>query len=66
MYKRQVLLGPAPAPLALVRNRHRHHILIKAAAEGPALDLARTAALELAEPLTKLRVLIDVDPSAML
>ena len=61
-----VLLGPAPAPLALLRNRHRHHILIKAAAEGPALDLARTAALELAEPLTKLRVLIDVDPSAML
>jgi len=61
-----IALGPAPAPIAMVRGRHRHHVLLKCAADCPAIAalLARLRLFAAAE--ARPRIAIDVDPVSML
>jgi len=61
-----VVLGPAPAPVALLRGRHRRHLLVKCPLDGPALERARQALIELAGARGRVRMTIDVDPQSLL
>jgi len=60
------ILGPAVAPIGKLRGRHRHHLLVKAPADGEALERARDALIEHAAGSARPRVTIDVDPVSML
>jgi primosomal protein N' (replication factor Y) len=60
------LLGPAPAPITKLRGKTRWQLLLKAVAHGqlvPLLEHVERLSLELSSGV---RVVIDVDPSAML
>ena len=60
------LLGPAPAPIARIKGMTRWHLLLKGpthAALGPPLAEAESC---LAEVPSAVKVIIDVDPGAML
>ena len=63
---RGVLLGPVPAPLALLRGRHRHHALFKTPFGATAFDRVRELALAEARSSGRTRLLVDVDPMAMM
>jgi primosomal protein N' (replication factor Y) len=60
------VLGPAPAPIARLRGRFRDNLLVKAPPGIDSLDRAREAVVELAGPVTRPRISIDVDPVGML
>ncbi len=60
------LLGPAPAPIARIKGRTRWQLLIKGpthASFGPLLDVIES---RLPEVPSSVKVVIDVDPTAML
>ena len=60
------LLGPAPAPIARIKGRTRWQLLIKGpthASFSPLLDLIESRLPELP---SSVKVVIDVDPTAML
>ncbi len=60
------LLGPAPAPIARIKGQTRWQFVLKApshAAMAPTLDALERA---IAEVPTSVKVVIDVDPGAML
>lgn len=61
-----VLLGPVPAPLALLRGRHRHHVLYKSPISADAFNQIRDIALAEARTSGRTRILVDVDPMAMM
>jgi len=61
-----VTLGPAPAPIALVRERHRQHTLLKLPHDASTIQATLAALRETAEATTRLRPVIDVDPSSLL
>ncbi|MFO8031442.1 MAG: primosomal protein N' [Desulfohalobiaceae bacterium] len=63
-YQVQVL-GPAPAPLSRVRDRLRLQCLLKGGSWTAIRGLAREA-LQQAEPASKLRISLDLDPVQML
>ena len=63
---RATVLGPVPAPLELLRGRHRHHCLVKAPHGSDAFACARSTLLERSRHSGAVRVLVDVDPMAML
>jgi primosomal protein N' (replication factor Y) len=62
------LLGPAPAPMPRIGGRHRWHLL--ALAPDPrtlaALLDGATAAVDEARSISRMRVVIDIDPQSML
>jgi primosomal protein N' (replication factor Y) len=64
--RRVEVLGPSPAPLARLRGRYRFRVLLRSAERGP-LRATLAAVMEAQEGLDRrVRVVIDVDPVAML
>ena len=60
------VLGPAPAPLSKLRGRYRFHIVVKCP-DVPSFEAARSLCRELSDETSrKLRVILDVDPAALL
>jgi primosomal protein N' (replication factor Y) len=60
------VLGPAPAPIARLRNRYRFRILLRARERAPLRRVLGTLAAALGGVDRKARVVLDVDPVAML
>lgn len=60
------LLGPAPAPIARIRGRTRWQLLLKAPSHAALSPLLSRLEAKLAELPSSVRVVIDVDPAAML
>jgi primosomal protein N' (replication factor Y) len=60
-----VVLGPAVAPIARINNQHRFHVVCKCASDGAVSAVLGRLAGHTA-PARKARVLLDVDPVAML
>jgi len=60
------VLGPSAAPLARLRGRYRFRVMLRAAERGP-LRAALGGVREAMERVDRrVRVVIDVDPVAML
>ena len=59
------VLGPAPAPLSILNEQHRHHLVAKAAYRSALTRFVR-AVKGAPAPKSSLRILLDVDPWAML
>ncbi|MCK6587123.1 MAG: primosomal protein N', partial [Polyangiaceae bacterium] len=64
--KRVVVLGPAAAPIARLRGRYRFRVLLRAEERGPLRAALAVAARARDEADRRARVVIDVDPVAML
>jgi primosomal protein N' (replication factor Y) len=64
--KRVVVLGPAAAPIARLRGRFRFRVLLRAEERGPLRIALAIAARARDEADRRARVVIDVDPVAML
>ena len=64
--RRVEVLGPSAAPLARLRGRFRFRVMLRAAERGPlrAVIVAVRAGMERVD--RKVRVVVDVDPVAML
>jgi primosomal protein N' (replication factor Y) (superfamily II helicase) len=60
------LLGPAPAPIARIKGRSRWQLLLKGPTHASLAPLLGLAEAQLGELPHSVRVVIDVDPSAML
>ena len=60
------LLGPAPAPIARIKGRTRWQLLIKGPSHGALAPLAGALERVHEELPRSVRVVIDVDPGAML
>jgi primosomal protein N' (replication factor Y) (superfamily II helicase) len=64
--RRVDVLGPAAAPIARLRGRYRFRVLLRAAERGP-LRIALAIAAEIRDRAdARVRIVIDVDPVAML
>jgi primosomal protein N' (replication factor Y) len=64
--RRVVVLGPAAAPIARLRGRYRFRVLLRAEERGPLRAALSIAARLRDEADRRARVVIDVDPVAML
>jgi primosomal protein N' (replication factor Y) len=64
--RRVVVLGPAAAPIARLRGRYRFRVLLRAEERGPLRAALSIAARHRDEADRRARVVIDVDPVAML
>lgn len=60
------VLGPAPAALARVKDRWRVHLLVKCFTGDALLEVMGALDKAEARTSTRLRVVVDVDPSSML
>lgn len=59
------ILGPAPAPLELLNGQHRHHVVAKAPTRQGLKEFMR-AMKSVPRAKGTVRLLLDVDPQAML
>lgn len=64
--RKVVVLGPAAAPIARLRGRYRFRVLVRAEERGPLRAALTIAARARDEADRRARVVIDVDPVAML
>ncbi len=64
--RKVVVLGPAAAPIARLRGRYRFRVLLRAEERGPLRVALSIAARHRDEADRRARVVIDVDPVAML
>ena len=60
------LLGPAPAPILRVRGKTRWQMLLKGPSHGMLAPLLRQLETDIAKLPSNVRVILDVDPGAML
>jgi len=60
------LLGPAPAPIARIKGKSRWQLLLKGPTHAALAPLAARVEAELADLPRTVKVVIDVDPAAML
>ncbi len=60
------LLGPAPAPMAFIQGRHRFRILIKAPRQDQIRRLLAPLIPRIEAPRKGVRIILDIDPHAML
>ncbi|MBM4375516.1 MAG: primosomal protein N' [Deltaproteobacteria bacterium] len=60
------VLGPAPAPIARQRNRYRFRVMLRSRERGPLRAVLGVLARATAKLHRDVRVVLDVDPVAML
>jgi len=60
------LLGPAPAPIARIKGRSRWQLLLKGPTHAALSPLLSTVEARMPELPSSVKVIIDVDPTAML
>jgi primosomal protein N' (replication factor Y) len=59
-------LGPSAAPIARLRGRYRFRVLLRGKERGPLRAALQIASLARDQADRRARVVIDVDPVAML